>query len=132
MKYKVIKEFGSARKGDILENSSEEPCMFTMEVEDSTENGTYYRSMSISDDLADAYEGDGYLMIVDEETAEDTIEDVLDYINGLIASYSKKLEDTEEEFKNGTVQPCVKLESDTVYTNLLKVLLEIKKRLINE
>lgn len=32
LKYKVIKDFGSARKGDVLVNSVEDPQVFTMDV----------------------------------------------------------------------------------------------------
>ena len=50
LKYKVIKDFGSARKGDMLVNSVEDPQVFTMEYSNGDIEGDNYsyRSMSIS------------------------------------------------------------------------------------
>jgi len=115
LKYKVIKDFGSARKGDVLVNSVEDPQVFTMECSNGDIEGDNYsyRSMSISDDIADLYVEEGYL-----EEVED--------------NKSTKVVDLIDKYSEGKVPPCVKLEAETVYYNLTKVLNKIKEELINE
>ena len=136
MKYKVIKEFGIAKKGDILENSAEDPCLFTFEV---NENNTY-RSMSISDELLEAYEEDGFVELVEDENAEendanaeaiDKLCYIADTIDTLLNQYEKDHKEVLEKYNNQEVPTCVKVEADTVYFNLTKVLNKIKS-MINE
>lgn len=133
MKYKVIKEFGIAKKGDILENSAEDPCLFTFEVEENN----FYRSMSISDELLEAYEEDGYVELVEDENedteteAVDKLCRIFDFINTLLNQYENDHKEVLEKYNNQEIPTCVKVEADTVYFNLTKVLNKIKD-MINE
>lgn len=136
MKYKVIKEFGIAKKGDILENSAKDPCLFTFEVE----KDNSYRSMSISDELLDAYEGDGFVELVEEDDSTEENEDmeaidklcyISDFIDTLLNQYEEDHKEVLEKYNNQEIPTCVKVEADTVYFNLTKVLNKIKD-MINE
>lgn len=136
MKYKVIKEFGIAKKGDILENSAEDPCLFTFEVE----KDNSYRSMSISDELLDAYEEDGFVELVEEDDSTEENEDmeaidklcyISDFIDTLLNQYEEDHKEVLEKYNNQEIPTCVKVEADTVYFNLTKVLNKIKD-MINE
>lgn len=127
MKYKVIKEFGIAKKGDIFENSAEDPCLFTFEVKENN----FYRSMSISDELLDTYEEHGYVIRIEEDNnVETTIKETIEFIDSLLEQYNSDLNETIAKFNKGEIQPCVKLEAETVYYNLTKVLKEVKNKLI--
>ena len=46
--------------------------------------------------------------------------------------YESNLKETNEKANKGEIQPCVKLEAETVYYNLNKVLNKIKDTLTNE
>ena len=54
-----------------------------------------------------------------------------EYIDILIDTYEKDHKDMLEAFENGDVQPCVKVEAETVYYNMIKILNSIKDK-INE
>lgn len=134
MKYKVVKEFGSLKKGDILENSVEEPQIFVFEEE--TDNK--YRYVSLSDDLVDTYAEDGYLIELtetvrdDNEELIDTIAKAVDQIDNMIEQYDKDNESVTEKFANNEIPYCAKVEADTVHYNLKKALNKIKSILLNE
>lgn len=124
MKYKVIKEFGSAKKGDMLMMDETGLVSFNI-TEDSSS-----RSMSMDCDTADDLCEKGYLIEMDD--AEDKIADTVDLINDLLDTYERNMQETNERAKKGEIQPCVKLEAETVYYNLNKVLNKIKDTLTNE
>lgn len=128
MKYKVIKEFGCAKKGDILTNSVEDPEVFTLEVE---EDNTY-RYMSISDDIADCYCEDEYLLAIDELSDTQVIDNTLAFIDKLNKQYEEDYRTAEEKADKGEIPLAMFVEAWAVYFNLTKVLNEVKKRLMNK
>lgn len=125
MKYKVIKDFGIAEKGDIFVNSEEMPNYFSMEV---SENDTY-KNMGMTEDLIEAYTKQGYLIKIEEVQSTDKIDEVVAYINELMEAYANDHAEVEEKYANQEIPTCVKVEAETVYYNLTKVLTEIKNRL---
>ena len=137
MKYKVIKEFDSLKKGNVLENV-EDPEIYSFEEE--TENT--YKYVSYSEDIINDLEDKGYLLPLEENVDEDNctycqeLEDkicsVIDEIDSLLKQYQKDNEDVSEKFANGELPYCAKVEADTVHTNLTKVLNHIKELLLNE
>lgn len=137
MKYKVIKEFDSLKKGNVLENV-EDPEIYSFEEE--TENT--YKYVSYSEDIINDLEDKGYLLPLEENADEDSclycqeLEDkicsVVDEIDSLLKQYQKDNEDVSEKFANGELPYCAKVEADTVHTNLTKVLNHIKELLLNE
>lgn len=137
MKYKVIKEFDSLKKGNVLENV-EDPEIYSFEEE--TENT--YKYVSYSEDIIKDLEDKGYLLPLEEtvdkdnctycQELEDKICSVIDEIDSLLKQYQKDNEDVSEKFANGELPYCAKVEADTVHTNLTKVLNHIKELLLNE
>lgn len=126
MKYKVIKEFGSAKKGDVLEE--DETGLVSFYVEE----GNMTRAMSLDYDTADFMCEEEYLLAIEDRSAQDKVNDTLELIDGLLEQYDKDAKDTIEKADKGEVQPCVRVEAETVYYNLNKVLNKIKDSLTNE
>ena len=131
MKFKVVKEFNSLSKGNILENSVENPEIFVFEEE--TENK--YKYISFNEDFICELVDEGYLIEVDDEN-EDDVEDIINkavtLIDELIKQYDEDNEIVTEKFINNEVPYCAKLEADTVHFNLTKVLNKIRSVLVNE
>lgn len=126
MKYKVIKEFGSAKKGDVLEE--DETGLVSFYVEE----GNMTRSMSLDYDTADYMCEEEYLLAIEDRSAEDKVSNTLELIDSLLEQYDKDAKDTIDKADKGEVQPCVRVEAETVYYNLNKVLNKIKESLTNE
>lgn len=131
--YKVIKEFGCAQKGDVLHENEE--GLFELCVECDCSDCYSSRSVCISADVADTLVLAGYLEEIAEMTStcisEDKLEEVLNFIEEKIEQYTADHEALEAQYNEGDVPQCVKVEADTVYFNLIKVLNKIKE-IINE
>lgn len=132
--YKVIKSFGIAKKGDIFELN--EDGIYSMDRTDEHKNGASISKvqMEMSQDVIDEFVEKGFMIEVEEETSdiyEQKINDIADYVDELIDTYENSYRDMIESFHNGDVQPCVKVEAETVYYNMIKVLNSIKNK-INE
>lgn len=125
MKYKVIKNFGSAKKGDVLEE--DEMGLLSFQIED---NETY-RSMALDPDTASFLSKEGVLLEIEEYDTSYKVDNTIKLIDDLLEKYDKDLKDTLEKAKNGDIQPCVRLEAETVYFNLTKVLNKIKNTLLD-
>lgn len=136
--YKVVKEFGNARKGDLFNET--ENGSFVMEridnEEDISDNAEYavksYVSVELSKSAIEFYVKEGFLQDLTPDGKEcEKIKVLKEYIDTLIDTYNKDHKEMLEAFENGDVQPCVKVEAETVYFNLIKVLNSIKDK-INE
>ena len=130
--YKVIKEFGCAQKGDVLHENEE--GLFELNVECDCSDCYSSRSICISSDVADTLATAGYLEEIKEmiaSIAEDKLEEVLNFIDEKLEQYAADHEALTEQYNEGDVPQCVKVEADTVYFNLIKVLNKIKD-IINE
>ena len=130
--YKVIKEFGCAQKGDVLHENEE--GLFELNVECDCSDCYSSRSICISSDIADTLATAGYLEEFEEmvvSIAEDKLSEVLNFVEEKIEQYTADHDALTEQYNEGDVPQCVKVEADTVYFNLLKVLNKIKD-IINE
>lgn len=135
--YKVIKEFGCAQKGDVLHENEE--GLFELCVECDCSDCYSSRSVCISADVADTLVHAGYLQEFEEHTwqnetvaeCEMILSKVMDFVDEKIEQYTADHEALEAQYNEGDVPPCVKVEADTVYFNLIKVLNKIKE-IINE
>lgn len=130
--YKVIKEFGCAQKGDVLQENEE--GLFELSVECNCDDCYCSRNICISSDIADTLATAGYLEEFEEmvvSIAEDKLSEVLNFVEEKIEQYTADHEALTEQYNEGDVPQCVKVEADTVYFNLLKVLNKIKD-IINE
>ena len=136
MTYKVIKAFDEFEKGDILlENKNGD-----FELNKSNVKDGYVEEITITvnkDFLDEAIE-DGNIIELQEEDEScdccdkcDKLERVKLLVDTLIETYEEDYKNMIEAFEQGDVQPCVKVEAETVYYNLTKVLNRIKEA-INE
>lgn len=130
MKYKVIKNFLGLEKGDILTSNNDTVSLTACE-----EKATGYikRSIEFNKELADVYVKNGFLLEMNEPCLSDNakLKQINEYIDSLLNTYGEDYNNMLEAFENGDVQPCVKVEAETVYHNLIKVLKSIKEK-INE
>lgn len=126
--YKVIKEFGCAQKGDVLYENKE--GLFELNVECDCNDCYSSRSICISSDIADTLAHAGYLEEDDVTPtcpSEEKLEAVLAFIEEKIEQYTADHEALTAQYNEGDVPQCVKVEADTVYFNLIKVLNKIKE-----
>lgn len=132
-KYKVIIPFGIAKKGDEFEYNYGLD-LYELNFTDNEIDGDtkIIRNMFVSCDTIDNLCGDGYLVPITEsdENVETTVSETLEYIDNLMEQYNSDLQDITSKFNKGEIQPCVKLEAETVYYNLNKVLNSVKEKLI--
>lgn len=126
--YKVIKEFGCAQKGDVLHENEE--GLFELNVECDCNDCYSSRSICISSDIADTLAHAGYLEFDECEPtcpSEEKLEEVLSFIEEKLEQYEQDHEALVAQYNEGDVPQCVKVEADTVYFNLVKVLSKIKE-----
>lgn len=130
--YKVIKEFGCAQKGDIL-NENEEG-LFELSVECNCDDCYCSRNVCISSDIADTLAHAGYLEEFDQDEEDRKYNEFEERLISVSAFVDEKLEQYEQDhealvaqYNEGDVPQCVKVEADTVYFNLIKVLNKIKE-----
>ena len=135
--YKVIKDFGNAKKGDLFKEVEGENVYIMERIEGEgnvSDNGEHYMkswvSMELSEEIAEAYCRAG--LLIEEKENDDSnseLDSVKEYINCLLDTYENDHKEMLEAFDNGEVQPCVKVEAETVYYNLMKVLNSIKDKI---
>ena len=123
--YKVIKDCGLLKKGDLLFWNGMEEAYTLDESKDGCE-----RSIMINDKLAEDLYNDGYFTTI--ATDKSIVKDTVDFIDNLIEQYKSDLLEVQNKFEKGEVQPCVKVESETVLYNLIKLANSIKGKLENE
>lgn len=133
--YKVIKPFNNAIKGDTFfcdpEYGENIYQLERNEYKDGFQSTVY---MEMSKDVLDEFVKQGYLVECNEEdtdTEDSQLSNVLDYVESLINQYTEDYNNMLKSFEDGDIQPCVKVEAETVYYNLNKVLNAIKNK-INE
>ena len=137
--YKVIKSFGSAKKGDIFTQvydiKHNDTKTYEMSRTDEHKDGESVTQVLItmSQDIIDELVDKGFMIEVKEESNnyEQKLNDISEYVDELIDTYENSYQDMLKSFNDGDVQPCVKVEAETVYYNMIKVLNSIKNK-INE
>ena len=131
--YKVIKEFGCAQKGDVLHENEE--GLFELNMECDCNDCYCSRSICISSDIAATLASAGYLEEFEEFEptcpSEEKLKEVLNFVDEKIEQYAADHEALTAQYNEGDVPQCVKVEADTVYFNLIKILNKIKD-IINE
>ena len=132
--YKVIKEFASAQKGDMLTyNEDTNLYEFSMTTENDSEKCSRYICMD--EETAEEYVESGNLLVIEDEDKEISAIDKLcalsDLIDTLEAQYKKDHDDIVEAYNNQEIPTCVKVEADTVYFNMNQILKKVKE-IINE
>lgn len=129
MQYKFTKDYGFFKAGDIL-TWDESINAFTLDVE--TENG--FRAAMLDERTAKDIYDQGFLSAGIESTSEadETINKTVELIDSLLDTYANDYKEMKDKADKGEVQPCVRVEAETVYYNLNKVLTKIKDTLKNE
>lgn len=131
--YKVIKGFGAAEKGDILTWDDEDE-LYKIEVD---EEGSY-RFLAIDASSAENFVKDGYLIeLIDEprdcgcckECVCGKLAEIKDFVDGKLEEYEDNYNSMMEKYTNQEIPTCVKVEAETVYYNLSKLLTQIKEML---
>lgn len=134
--YKVIKEFSFAEKGDVF-TKVEDLNLWELQKSETKPEMETYTSMAFDSSTMDELAKKDYVIWFSEEAEEDDNEDecerccdklekVKEYVNALIDTYTKDYNELMKDYNEGNVQQCVKVEAETVYHNLNKVLNSIK------
>lgn len=132
--YKVIKEFASAQKGDMLTyNEDTNLYEFSMTTENDSEKCSRYICMD--EEMAEEFVESGNLLVIEDENEELSAIDKLcalsDLVDTLEAQYKKDHDALVEAYNNQEIPTCVKVEADTVYFNMNQILKKVKE-IINE
>lgn len=132
--YKVIKEFASAQKGDMLTyNEDTNLYEFSMTTENDSEKCSRYICMD--EETAEEFVESGNLLVIEDENEELSAIDKLcalsDLVDTLEAQYKKDHDALVEAYNNQEIPTCVKVEAGTVYFNMNQILKKVKE-IINE
>lgn len=134
--YKVIKEFSFAEKGDVF-TKVEDLNLWKLQKSETKPEMETYTSMAFDSSTMEELANKDYVIWYSEEVEKDDNEDececccdklekVKEYVNTLIDTYTKDYNELMKDYNEGNVQQCVKVEAETVYHNLNKVLNSIK------
>ena len=125
MEYTFKKDFGFFKANDVL-TWDEDLNAFTMDVKEDNS----FRSAMIDEHTVEGLYVEGILTMVDPKN--DKIGATIEFIDSLLKQYEDDYEEVMQKYKEGKVQPCVKVEAETVYFNLTKVLNKVREELTNE
>lgn len=126
MEYTFKKDFGFFKANDVL-TWNEDIDAFTMNVKD----GNSFRSAMIDERTVEDLRLEG-LLVANDEPENDKINTTVEFIDSLLKQYENDYEEVMQKYKEGKIQPCVKVEAETVYFNLTKVLNKVREELTNE
>lgn len=132
MKYKVVEDFGSLIKGDILEQRGD---VYVLEERINIDGYTSYRYAEFDKEALDEEINTGRIIIIEDEPVDENakkLNDVIDLLNELDKKYYEDYTRLMEEYENGDVPTCLKVEAETVYENLGKLVNAIRKTLNGE
>ena len=98
---------------------------YTVEKSDGAFNMSY--NVSVPAEVIESLIASG-----DVEVVNTTIADAINFINEKIEEYKQGIIDANKDYNNGLLQPCVKVELETVNYNMIKVLSKVRELLENE
>ena len=125
MEYTFKKDFGFCKANDVL-TRDEDLNAFTMDLKEDNS----CRSAMIDEHTVEGLYEEGILTMV--EPKNDKINATVGFIDSLLKQYEDDYEEVMQKYKEGKIQPCVKVEAETVYFNLTKVLNKVREELTNE
>lgn len=132
--YKVIKEFASAQKGDML-TYNEDTNLYEFSMTTENDNEKCSRYICMDEETAEEFVESGNLLAIEDENEELSAIDKLcalsDLVDTLEAQYKKDHDALVEAYNNQEIPTCVKVEADTVYFNMNQILKKVKE-IINE
>lgn len=129
--YKVLREFEGLEVGDILKYDEEhDNFIFNRYVSDRNSSSSY--TLSLSNGLVETYIKGGYLepnstLVEDkQDITHSKLRNLQDFIAKQKKFYQDRNERIQRKYDNGKLQSCVKVEHDTVYFNMMKLLNKIE------
>lgn len=137
-KYRVLKEFGCAKVGDIfeidchcadcMENDNYNYVMLQEQYhEDDKLTWSTVREMELTKSMTEWYTEQGFLIpIISEKEAVEKLDEIKDLLDSLDDKYQTKLAEIFTAYDNAKIPECVKVEGETVYYNLFKLLNAIR------
>lgn len=143
IEYEVLKPFGILKKGDCL---TLDDNVFKFENELSSKNNDFYSyaRVAFTPEVAEQYAKSGLLNAIaaKDDDAKDSTKEAEDInlnkikeLSKLIAqlknTYNQRKTNVEKKYNDGKIQTCVKVEHDTVYFNMMKLLNKFEA-IINE
>ena len=137
--YKVVKPIGCAKRDDIFK--TEDGIEYVMESTNSNDKYTNSRYMMITANYVLELLNGGNLKEWGEEIEDETNTDeeyipsnaelkliaLEAFLDDCTKKYQDNIQKVNEDYKNGKIQPCVKVESETVNYNLLKFIKAVKQ-----
>lgn len=95
----------------------------------------YYSQVAVSCDTIEEYAKSGLVEPIENVTVESNDEKKIKQIRTIIAqlknTYNQRKNNIEKKYQEGKIQTCVKVEHDTVYFNMMKLLNKLEA-IINE
>ena len=133
--YKVISDIiDTLNEGDILKyNPNTNEYFFTDKGNYPEAGYSYSRYVSLSSNVVEEYAKQGFLEAVEEKNEVSDTKDkkLLTEIKRLQNKYNQRKDAVEKKYNEGKLPTCQKVEHDTVYFNLMKVLNKLES-IINE
>lgn len=132
MKYKVVEDFGFLIKGDILEQRGD---VYVLEERINIDGYTSYRYAEFDKEALDEEVNSGRIITIEDEPVDENVKrlnDTIDLLNELDKKYYEDYNKLMEEYEKGDVPTCLKVEAETVYENLGKLVNAIRKTLEGE
>lgn len=130
MNYRVVKPFGCAEVGDIF-TLREGDDVYTMHFEKADYESRIVRDMMLNENTMQEYIALGIVEEVKEEKTDDKIKKALDTITKLKEIYNHRNNKMQSKYDAGKLPTCQKVEHDTVYFNMMKLLNKIES-ILNE
>lgn len=131
--YMATEDFSLLFKGDVitLDNGK-----YTLSKEDNYSDSNCVshcsRSLSLSKEIVEDYVKSGLLEpVTKNDNSSDKLNKITSLIKQLKKKYDRRNEVVENKYNNGEIPTCVKVEHDTVYFNLTKLLNKIES-IVNE
>ena len=132
MKYKVVEDFGSLIKGDILEQRGD---VYVLEERINIDGYTSYRYAEFDKEALDEEVSSGRIITIEDEPEDENtkrLNDAINLLNELDKKYYEDYTKLMEEYEKGDVPTCLKVEAETVYENLGKLVNAIRNTLEGE
>lgn len=134
--YKVISNdiIDTLNMGEVLKyDPKREEYVFIKRKEYPKAGYSYGRYVSLSPSIVEEYARRGYLEAVEDKAVatNDKAKKVLTEIKRLQNKYNQRKDAVEKKYSEGKMPTCQKVEHDTVYFNLMKVLNKLEN-IINE
>ena len=134
MKYKVVNDFGCLVKGDEIE---EKNGAYVFEERVDVDGFKAYRYAEFDKEAIDEEVESGNLIELQDidpfySEHDKAWEKTMTLLEELDKRYAKDYENLMEDYANGNVPTCMKVEAETVYENMGKLINTIKKSLNGE